>query len=139
MPFSPNLTQQNGYLHAGAITAVLDSACGYAALTMAAGDKDVLSVEFKVNLLAPAAGEVMLTAGGVVSPRRRFVAGHQLAACRAATTAWKPAICVSDSRVSASSSRSATAARTRPATAWPASVSGSRNDRRSVGSSSRVR
>ena len=57
LPFSPNLTQQNGYLHAGAITAVLDSACGYAALTMAADDKDVLTVEFKVNLLAPAAGE----------------------------------------------------------------------------------
>ena len=51
LPFSPTLTQQNGYLHAGAITAVLDSACGYAALTVAADDKEVLTVEFKVNLL----------------------------------------------------------------------------------------
>src|SRR5580693_4049136 len=58
LPFSPSLTQQNGYLHAGAITAVLDSACGYAALTLAADDKGVLTAEFKVNLLAPAAGEV---------------------------------------------------------------------------------
>jgi uncharacterized protein (TIGR00369 family) len=58
LPFSSNLTQQNGYLHAGVITAVLDSACGYSALTVAANDKDVLTVEFKVNLLAPAAGEV---------------------------------------------------------------------------------
>ena len=57
LPFSPNLTQQNGYLHAGAITAVLDSACGYAALTMAADNKEVLTVEFKVSLLEPAAGE----------------------------------------------------------------------------------
>jgi uncharacterized protein (TIGR00369 family) len=57
LPFSPNLTQQNGYLHAGAITAVLDSACGYAALTVAADDKEVLTVELKVNLLAPAAWE----------------------------------------------------------------------------------
>lgn len=57
LPFSPNLTQQNGYLHAGAITAVLDSACGYAALTVAAENKEVLTVEFKVNLLEPAAGE----------------------------------------------------------------------------------
>ena len=57
LPFSPNLTQQNSYL-AGAITAVLDSACGYAALTVAADDKEVLTVEFKVNLLAPVAGEV---------------------------------------------------------------------------------
>jgi len=58
LPFSPSLTQQNGYLHAGAITAVLDSACGYAALTLAPDDKEVLTVEFKVNLLAPAAGQV---------------------------------------------------------------------------------
>ncbi|MGC1453550.1 MAG: PaaI family thioesterase [Candidatus Sulfotelmatobacter sp.] len=58
LPFSPSLTQQNGYLHAGAITAVLDSACGYAALTLAPEGKEVLTVEFKVNLLAPAAGEV---------------------------------------------------------------------------------
>ena len=48
-----NLTQQNGYLHAGVVTAVLDSACGYAALTVAADDKEVLTVELKVNLLAP--------------------------------------------------------------------------------------
>jgi uncharacterized protein (TIGR00369 family) len=45
LPFSPKLTQQNGYLHAGAITAVLDSACGYAALSLAAEGLDVLSVE----------------------------------------------------------------------------------------------
>jgi uncharacterized protein (TIGR00369 family) len=53
LPFSTKLTQQHGYLHAGAITAVLDSACGYAALSVAAHDKDVLTVEFKENLLAP--------------------------------------------------------------------------------------
>jgi len=58
LPFSPSLTQQNGYMHAGAITAVLDSACGYAAFTLAPDDKEVLTVEFKVNLLAPAAGQV---------------------------------------------------------------------------------
>src|SRR5579863_5545337 len=58
LPFSATLTQQNGYLHAGAIAAVLDSACGYAALTLAADDKEVFTVEFKVNLVAPAAGEV---------------------------------------------------------------------------------
>jgi uncharacterized protein (TIGR00369 family) len=57
LPFSPSLTQQNGYLHAGAISAAMDSACGYAALTTAADDKEVLTVELKMNLLAPAAGE----------------------------------------------------------------------------------
>src|SRR5271154_378622 len=52
-PFSPNLTQQNGYLHAGAITAVLDSACGYAALTVAAGGKGGPNAEVKGDLVGP--------------------------------------------------------------------------------------
>lgn len=77
LPFSPNLTQQNGYLHAGAITAVLDSACGYAALTLAADDKEVLTVELKVNLLAPAAGEVVVARAQVKR------AGRTLTVCTA--------------------------------------------------------
>ena len=77
LPFSSNLTQQNGYLHAGAITAVLDSACGYAALTVAADDKEVLTVEFKVNLLAPAAGEVFVARAQVKR------AGQTLTVCTA--------------------------------------------------------
>jgi uncharacterized protein (TIGR00369 family) len=77
LPFSPNLTQQNGYMHAGAITAVLDSACGYAALSMAPDDKDVLTVELKVNLLAPAAGEVFMARGQVKK------AGRTLTVCTA--------------------------------------------------------
>jgi uncharacterized protein (TIGR00369 family) len=79
LPFSPNLTQQNGYLHAGAITAVLDSACGYAALTAAADDddKEVLTVELKVNLLAPAAGEVFVARAQVKK------AGRTLTVCTA--------------------------------------------------------
>jgi uncharacterized protein (TIGR00369 family) len=77
LPFSPNLTQQNGYLHAGAICAVLDSACGYAALTLAADDKDVLTVELKLNLLAPAAGEVFAARAQVKK------AGRTLTVCTA--------------------------------------------------------
>jgi uncharacterized protein (TIGR00369 family) len=77
LPFSSNLTQQNSYLHAGAITAVLDSACGYAALTMAPDDKDVLTVELKVNLLAPAAGEVFVVRAQVKK------AGRTLTVCTA--------------------------------------------------------
>jgi uncharacterized protein (TIGR00369 family) len=53
----PKLTQQNGFVHAAVISGVMDSACGYAALTVAPEDSDVLSVEFKVSLLAPAAGK----------------------------------------------------------------------------------
>ena len=55
-PFHSSLTQQNGFVHAGAITSILDSACGYAALSVAPEGHDVLSVEFKVNLLSPAVG-----------------------------------------------------------------------------------
>lgn len=56
LPFREDLTQQHGFLHAGVVTTALDSACGYAALTMMEPGSDVLSVEFKVNLLAPARG-----------------------------------------------------------------------------------
>lgn len=53
----PDLTQQHGFLHAAVVTAILDSACGYAALTTMPAASDVLSVEFKVNLLSPAVGD----------------------------------------------------------------------------------
>ena len=56
-PYHGSLTQQNGFVHAGAITSILDSACGYAALSVAPEGCDVLSVEFKTNLLAPAVGD----------------------------------------------------------------------------------
>jgi uncharacterized protein (TIGR00369 family) len=57
MPFNNRLTQQNGFVHAGAITSILDSACGYAAYSVAPDGHDVLTVEFKVSLLAPATGK----------------------------------------------------------------------------------
>ena len=57
IPFNAKLTQQNDFIHAGVITSILDSACGYAALSVAPEKAEVLSVEFKVNLLAPAVGE----------------------------------------------------------------------------------
>lgn len=66
LPFREDLTQQHGYLHAAAITAIADSACGYAALTLMEPGLEVLSVEFKVNLLAPAAGERFLALGRVL-------------------------------------------------------------------------
>jgi len=55
-----DLTQQNGFIHAGIITTVLDSACGYAAYTLMPAASSVLSVEFKVNLLSPAIGEQII-------------------------------------------------------------------------------
>lgn len=60
LPYRTNLTQQHGFLHAGVVASVLDSACGYAAFTLMPADAAVLSVEFKVNLLAPARGDRLL-------------------------------------------------------------------------------
>jgi uncharacterized protein (TIGR00369 family) len=59
VPVRDDLTQQDGYVHAGIVTTVLDSACGYAAYTLMPRDSSVLSVEFKVNLLAPARGNMI--------------------------------------------------------------------------------
>ena len=57
MPFREDLTQQDGFLHAGVLAAILDSACGYAAMTLVPAGARVLTVEFKANFLAPARGE----------------------------------------------------------------------------------
>lgn len=65
LPFKATLTQQNGFAHAGVITSILDSACGYAALSVAPEECEVLSVEFKVNLLAPAVGESFVARASV--------------------------------------------------------------------------
>ena len=66
LPFRAELTQQHGYVHAGVVAAVVDSACGYAALTLMDRDAAVLSVEFKVQLLAPARGARFRALGRVV-------------------------------------------------------------------------
>ena len=70
MQFREDLCQQNGFLHAGVLTSIADSACGYAALSTMAPGSDVLSVEFKVNLLAPAVGERFRAIGTVVRSGR---------------------------------------------------------------------
>jgi uncharacterized protein (TIGR00369 family) len=66
LPFQDSLTQQHGFLHAGIVTTVLDSACGYAAFSLMPADAGVLSIEFKTNLLAPAAGERLIARARVV-------------------------------------------------------------------------
>lgn len=65
MPYKPELTQQQGFLHAGILTTFLDSAAGYAALSTMPEGKEVVSVEFKVNLLAPAVGQSFRAVGQV--------------------------------------------------------------------------
>lgn len=68
--YRSDLTQQHGYLHAAVTTAIADSACGYAALTLTPAGCEVLSVEFKVNLLRPAVGERFVAQGRVLKPGR---------------------------------------------------------------------
>ncbi len=65
-----DLCQQDGFLHAGIVTTIVDSACGYAALTLMAVDARVLSVEFKINFLAPAVGDRFIARGLVVRAGR---------------------------------------------------------------------
>ena len=77
LPFGRHLTQQNDFLHAGVITSILDSACGYAALSVAPERAEVLSVEFKINLLAPAVGESFIARAQVKR------AGRTLTVCTA--------------------------------------------------------
>ena len=73
MPMNDAFTQQHGYLHAGAIASIADSACGYAALTVMPSDAAVLSIEFKTNMLAPADGDRFVARGRVIKPGRTIV------------------------------------------------------------------
>lgn len=66
----PEVSQQHGFVHAGAVSAIADSAAGYAALSTMPADRGVLTVEFKINLLAPAAGERIVARGKVVEAGR---------------------------------------------------------------------
>ena len=81
MPFDEAFTQQDGFLHAGVVTAIVDSACGFAAYTLMRADARVLSVEFKVNLLRPAAGDRFAAKGRMIKP------GRTLTVCTGEVTA----------------------------------------------------
>jgi uncharacterized protein (TIGR00369 family) len=70
LPSRPEVTQQHGYVHAGAISAIADSAGGYAALTVFGEDAEVLTVEYKINLLAPASGDQIEAVGTVLKSGR---------------------------------------------------------------------
>lgn len=70
LPFRPELTQQHGFFHAGGTSAIADTAGGYAGLTVFPKGSAVLTVEFKINLIAPAKGEALLAIGRVVKRGR---------------------------------------------------------------------
>ena len=84
LPWSEAIQQQHGFVHAGAIATIADSACGHACLTRMAEGSAVLSVEFKINLLSPAVGEWFVARGRVVRVGRTVgVATAEVAACAA--------------------------------------------------------
>ncbi len=83
LPFSRHLSQQQGFVHAGAITSVVDSACGYAAMTRVAPDHEVVTAEFKINFMRPALGERFLAVGKVES------AGKLLLVCTGEVRAFR--------------------------------------------------
>ena len=70
LAYRPDLLQQHGYLHAGIVTTIADSACGYAAFSLMPAGTEVLSVEFKVNLLRPARGVRFVARGEVIKAGR---------------------------------------------------------------------
>jgi uncharacterized protein (TIGR00369 family) len=73
LPFRDDLTQQHGYIHAGIVSAIVDSAGGYAGFSLFPSDASVLTVEYKLNLLAPAAGERLIAEAQVVKTGRTLV------------------------------------------------------------------
>lgn len=77
LPISAAITQQHGFVHAGAVASIADSACGYAAFSLMPADAGVLAVEFKINLMAPAKGEKLIARGRVIR------AGRTLSVCQA--------------------------------------------------------
>ena len=83
LPFRPELTQQHGFFHAGITSTIADSAGGYAGYTLFPANASVLTVEYKVNLLAPADGERLVATGRVVKP------GRNLTVCELAVVAVK--------------------------------------------------
>jgi uncharacterized protein (TIGR00369 family) len=70
LPYRADLTQQHGYFHAGIVSAIADTAGGYAGFSLFPDDASVLTVEYKLNLLAPAAGERLVAVAEVVKPGR---------------------------------------------------------------------
>lgn len=76
LPYSERLSQQHGFFHGGITTTIADSACGYSGFTLMPADASVLTIEYKVNFLAPADGELLIATGQVVKPGRTVIVCH---------------------------------------------------------------
>jgi uncharacterized protein (TIGR00369 family) len=74
LPCRQDLTQQHGFIHAGIVTMIVDTACGYAALSLMPPGAAVLTVEYKVNFISPARGEKLVAKGRVLKPGKTLMA-----------------------------------------------------------------
>lgn len=81
LPFSTSITQQHGFVHGGIVGMIADSAAGYAANTLTDANTSVLSVEYKINFVAPAEGERLIARGEVVKSGRRLLITHAEVFC----------------------------------------------------------
>ena len=82
LPYRDDLTQQHGFVHAGIIATIADTASGYAAFSLMPADTAVLTVEYKINLISPAVGELFIARGRVIRP------GKRLSVCTAEVMAY---------------------------------------------------
>lgn len=73
LPYKPEVTQQHGYIHGGVVGMIADSAAGYAASTLTPHDSGVLTVEYKLNLLVPAEGQLLIAEGSVIRYGRTLI------------------------------------------------------------------
>lgn len=73
LPFRPELSQQHGFFHGGVVGTLADNACGYASFTLAPADSSILTVEYKLNLMAPAAGTLLIARGRVIRAGRTLI------------------------------------------------------------------
>ncbi len=93
LPYRADLTQQHGFFHGGVTSTIADNACGYAAYSLMPADASVLTTEFKINLLAPAEGEMLRARGRVIKP------GRTLTVCEAEVFAVKDGVAKSCARL----------------------------------------
>lgn len=73
LPYRPEVTQQHGYIHGGVVGMIADSAAGYAASTLTAQETGVLTVEYKLNLVAPAEAQLLIAEGSVIRYGRTLI------------------------------------------------------------------
>ena len=90
LPFRPELSQQHGFFHGGVVGTLADNACGYASFTLAPAESSILTVEYKLNLMAPAVGDLLIARGRVIRPGRTLIVAQADVSARRGDGTEKP-------------------------------------------------